>query len=261
MSRRRAETALRAAAIESAMASRAKSQFLANMSHELRTPLNAIIGFGELIERLAPEKRSAGKPREYASHISNAGKHLLEVINDILNISQIESGNFSLDLRLLDLREVVDASVQMAQTRITQKRQTVDVQILDNLPFVVGDELRVKQVLINLISNASKFTGECGRLCVAAAPDGPDDVAIAASDTGCGMSPEEIERALQPFMQIHSSHSRHEEGTGLGLPIAKALVLRQSGKFFITSTPNVGTTVKFTLPAAVLRPGDRSITA
>ena len=253
MSRRRAETALRAAALESAMASRAKSQFLANMSHELRTPLNAIIGFGELIERLAPEKRSAGKPREYASHISSAGKHLLEVVNDILNISQIESGNFSLDIRMLDLRDVVPASVQMAQTRITQKQQTLEVQIPDDLPLVVGDELRVKQILINLISNASKFTSENGRLCVVAAPEGRDDVAIAVGDTGCGMSQDEVERALQPFVQIHSTHSRNEQGTGLGLPIAKALVLRQGGKFSIASTPNVGTTVKFTLPTGVLK--------
>jgi two-component system cell cycle sensor histidine kinase PleC len=254
VSRRRAEMALRAAAIESAMASRAKSEFLANMSHELRTPLNAIIGFGDLIEHLAPEKRSAGKPREYASHISNAGKHLLEVINDILDISRIESGNFGLDLRLISLREVVETSVHLAQTRITQKGQMLDVQIPDNLPFVLADELRLRQILINLLSNASKFTDESGSLCVAASLDGPDAVAIAVADTGCGMSPEQIERALEPFTQVHSVHSiysRQEEGTGLGLPIAKALIMRHGGKFFISSTPNVGTTVKFTLPAAV----------
>ena len=244
--------ALRAAAIESAMASRAKSEFLANMSHELRTPLNAIIGFGDLIEHLAPEERSAGKPREYASHISDAGKHLLGIVNDILNISRIESGNFDLDLRLLNLRDVVETSIHLAQTRITQKRQMLDVQIPDDLPFVLADELRLRQILINLLSNASKFTGESGSLCVAVSLDGPDAVAISVTDTGCGMSQEQTERAVEPFTQIHSTYSRQEEGTGLGLPIAKALVLRHGGNFYITSTPNVGTTVKFTLPTAVL---------
>ena len=248
ISRQRAEQALRAAAIESAMASRAKSEFLANMSHELRTPLNAIIGFGELIEQLAPEKRSAGKPRQYAGYISHAGRHLLEVVNDILNISEIESGNFTLNLERLDLREIVGTSVLLAQRRMEQKKQTLDVHIPEDMPLVLGDDLRLKQIVINLLSNASKFTGEGGRLCVAAQLEGPDSVAVAVGDTGCGMTPEEITRALEPFTQIRSTYSRHEEGTGLGLPIAKALILRHGGKLHITSTPNVGTTVTFTLP-------------
>jgi two-component system cell cycle sensor histidine kinase PleC len=143
---------------------------------------------------------------------------------------------------------------------LNKKGQTVDVQIPHDLPYVMGDELRLKQILLNLISNASKFTGECGRLCVAAALDAPDHVGIVVSDTSCGMSQEEIERALEPFMQIHSAYSRNEEGTGLGLPIAKALVLRHGGKFYITGTPNVGTTVKFTLPTGVF-PGEGTIAA
>src|SRR5882672_1324083 len=250
ISRQRAETALRAAAIESAMASRAKSEFLANMSHELRTPLNAIIGFGELIEQLVPEKRSAGKPRQYAGYIAHAGRHLLEVVNDILNISEIESGNFSLNLERLDLREIVGTSALLAQRRVEQKKQTLDVHIPEDLPRVLGDDLRLKQIFINLLSNASKFTGEGGRLCVAAQLDGPDSVAVAVGDTGCGMTQEEIRRALEPFTQIRSTYSRNEEGTGLGLPIAKALILRHGGKLHITSQPNVGMTVTFTLPAA-----------
>jgi len=250
ISRRRAEAALRAAAVESAMASRAKSEFLANMSHELRTPLNAIIGFGEMIEHLAPEKRSAGKPRQYAEYISHAGRHLLEVVNDILNISEIESGNFSLTLQPLDMRDVVGSAVLLAQRRIEQKRQTLDVHVSDQLPNVLGDELRLKQILINLLSNASKFTGEGGRLCVAAQMDEPGIIAVAVADTGCGMTPDEIERALEPFAQIRSTYSRNEEGTGLGLTIAKALVLQHGGKLNIRSQPKVGTTVTFTLPAA-----------
>jgi two-component system, cell cycle sensor histidine kinase PleC len=250
ISRRRTESALRAAAIESATANRAKSEFLANMSHELRTPLNAVIGFGELIQHLAHERRSAGKPREYAGYISEAGKHLLDVINDILNISHIESGKFSLKLRAVDVREIVESSMLLAQRRMTEKRQTVEVRVPENLPPVLADELRLKQVLINLVSNAAKFTDEGGRLCVSAVPEGNKAIAIAVEDNGCGMTPEQIERAVQPFTQIHSTVNRREEGTGLGLTIAKALVMRHRGKFRIVSTPNVGTTVTFTLPVA-----------
>ena len=251
VSRRRAEAALRAAAVESAMASRAKSEFLATLSHELRTPLNAIIGFGEMIEHLAPEKRSAGKPRQYAGYIAHAGRHLLEVVNDILNISEIESGNFSLVLAPLDVRDVVDSAVLLAQRRIEQKRQTFDVHVPHDLPRVLGDELRLRQIVINLVSNASKFTGEGGRVCIAAQIDEPNWVKVAVADTGCGMTAEEVDRAMQPFTQIRSTYSRNEEGTGLGLPIAKALILRHGGTLNIQSKPNVGTTVTFTLPVAV----------
>jgi len=250
MTRRRAESALRAAAIESALANRAKSEFLANMSHELRTPLNAIIGFGELIETLAPEKRSAGKPRQYAGYITQAGRHLLEVVNDILNISEIESGSFRVEGEPLDLKKLVTSAILLSQRRIDQKRQTIEVHIPATLPPVMADALRLKQILINLLSNASKFTAEGGRLRVAAEPEGAERIAIAVSDTGVGMTQEEIDRALQPFTQIRSAYTRNEEGTGLGLPIARALVLRHGGTFHVASTPSVGTTVTFTLPIA-----------
>src|SRR5262245_5193213 len=253
VTRRRAESALRAAAIESALANRAKSEFLANMSHELRTPLNAIIGFGELIETL-PDSRSAGKPRQYAGYIAHAGRHLHEVVNDILNISQIESGSFRLEIERLDLKKVVASAALLAQRRIDQKRQSLDVKIPDVLPPVMGDELRLKQILINLLSNASKFTPENGQLRVRAEPRGSDRIAIIVSDTGIGMTEEEVERALQPFTQIHSTYTRNEEGTGLGLPIARALVLRHGGTFPVASTPAVGTTVTFTLPVAAENP-------
>ena len=250
ISRRRAETALRAAALESAMASRAKSEFLYNMSHELRTPLNAIIGFGEFVEHLPHDQRSAGKPREYAGYISKAGRHLLDVINDILNISQIESGSFRLNLCPLDLKEIVESSVLLAQRRITEKQQSLEVTVPNNLPPVLADELRLKQILINLISNASKFTGETGRLRISARVDETGMIAVEIEDNGCGMTPEEVERAVLPFTQIQSAFSRREEGTGLGLPIARALALRHGGKFRIESTPDVGTTVTITLPIA-----------
>src|SRR6185295_2487682 len=171
--------------------------------------------------------------------------------NDILNISEIESGNFSLVLAPLDVRDVVDSAVLLAQRRIEQKRQTFDVHVPLDLPRVLGDELRLRQIVINLVSNASKFTGEGGRVCIAAQVDEPNWVKIAVADTGCGMTAQEVDRAMQPFAQIRSTYSRNEEGTGLGLPIAKALILRHGGTLNIQSKPNVGTTVTFTLPVAV----------
>lgn len=241
---------MRAAAMESAMASRTKSQFLANMSHELRTPLNAIIGFGELIEHLPAEKRSAGKPRQYATHIAHAGRHLLEIVNDILNISEIESGSFALKLEPQIIRDIADSCALLVQRRIEDKAQTLAVEIDDNLPLVIVDPLRIKQVLINLLSNASKFTPEGGRITILGSRSRTDQesVAISVSDTGVGMRPEEIELAMKPFVRVDSAYTRNQEGTGLGLPIAKALILRHRGSFDVTSAPGAGTTVTFTLP-------------
>ncbi len=250
ISRQRAEMALRAAAIESAMASKAKSEFLANMSHELRTPLNAIIGFGDLIEHLAHEKRSAGKPRLYASYIAHAGRHLLEVVNDILNISEIESGAFTLNLDPQILSDIVDSSVILVQRRIDEKQQTLVVRLENDLPPIMADALRLKQVLINLLANSSKFTPDGGSISLCARRATDDMVEISVSDTGIGMTPDEIALALKPFTQVRSTYTRTQEGTGLGLPIAKALILKHGGRFEITSTPGTGTTVSMTLKAA-----------
>jgi len=250
ISRQRVEAALRAAAVEAAMASKSKTDFLANMSHELRTPLNAIIGFGELIGQLAHEKRSAGKPRLYASYIAQAGKHLLDVVNDILNISEIESGAFTLHLEPQMLSRIVESSVILAQRRINEKQQTLVVHVANDLPQVWADELRLKQVLINLLSNASKFTPNGGGVAICARCAADDMVEISVSDTGIGMTSEEVALALQPFTQIRSSHTRAEEGTGLGLPIAKALILKHEGTFEIMSTPGKGTTVTINLKVA-----------
>jgi two-component system cell cycle sensor histidine kinase PleC len=250
MSRRRVETALRGAAVESAMASKAKSEFLANMSHELRTPLNAIIGFGEMIEQLAHEDHSTDKPRLYASYIGQAGRHLLDVINDILNISEIESGTFALSLGPRMLSGIVDSSTVLVQRRMDEKQQSLIVRLENDLPPVWADELRLKQVLINLLSNSSKFTPTGGEISICARRAMDDVVEVLVSDTGVGMTPGEITLALKPFMQIHSSNIRKQEGTGLGLPIAKALVLKHGGRFEITSVPGAGTTVSITLKIA-----------
>jgi two-component system cell cycle sensor histidine kinase PleC len=253
MSRRQSEAALRSAKIESDMASRTKSEFLANMSHELRTPLNAIIGFSEFIQHIAASGKPSDKTVEYAEHISGAGRHLLNIISDILDISKIESGTFQLAREEYDLRELIDACTVLIEPRIRDKRQVLEVKADQMLPVVQIDVRRIKQVLINLLSNAHKFTGEGGRIVLVATrtPDGGATIAVA--DTGIGMTKDQIDYAMTPFGQVQSSYARGHEGTGLGLPIAAALTKLHGGEFQIHSEPGRGTTVFFTLPPA--KPG------
>ena len=247
VSRRDSERALRAAAIEAALANRAKSEFLANMSHELRTPLNAIIGFSELIRYRSTDKESPAKALEYAEHISNAGQHLLAIISDILDLSKIESRALKLDLELLGIQHTVRECLTLVQTRIEEKFQTLTLRIADGIAPFPHDRLRVKQVLINLLTNASKFTPEGGEITVAVASE-TAHVLVAVIDTGVGMTPDQIEQAVKPFGQIKSAYIRNHDGAGLGLPIAKAMVEEHGGKFFILSEPKVGTHVNFSLP-------------
>ena len=248
ISRERSERALRGAVMEQALASRAKSEFLANMSHELRTPLNAIIGFSDLIGDPATGDPLAPKTREYAGHINRAGKHLLNIISDILDISKIESGTFALDLERHALRDLIDAGVVLVKPRLAEKKQTLALKLPAILPLVTVDGRRLKQVLINLLSNAHKFTPEGGRIVVTAVTEADGTVTVSVQDNGIGMTGEQIALALKPFGQVCSSRARRQEGTGLGLPIAKALIEQHGGSFFIASKENAGTTVTFTLP-------------
>ncbi|MDE3114386.1 MAG: HAMP domain-containing histidine kinase [Pseudomonadota bacterium] len=245
VSRARSERALRAAAMDQALASRAKSEFLANMSHELRTPLNAIIGFSELIRYLGG---NAEKACEYSGLIEQAGRHLLEIISDILDISKIESGHFELDLEQASVPDLVGACVSLVEARIVGKNQVLQLRLAPELPEIRADVTRLKQVIINLLSNAHKFTPEGGRIVLAATASANNTVTIAIQDTGIGMSGEQIAVALTPFGQIRSGHTRAHEGTGLGLPIAKALIEQHRGRFYINSVENGGTTIAFTLP-------------
>ena len=248
VSRGRSERALRGAVMEQALASRAKSEFLANMSHELRTPLNAIIGFSDLIADLTAGDPVARKTREYASLVNGAGKHLLGIISDILDISKIESGTFELDLERQPLRDLIDAGAALVQPRLTDKKQTLALDLPSTLPMVSVDGRRLKQVLINLLSNAHKFTPEGGRIVVTAAAEPDGTVMVFVRDSGIGMTSEQIAVALKPFGQVSSSRARSHEGIGLGLPIAKALIEKHGGSFSIASKKDSGTTVIFTLP-------------
>ncbi len=247
VSRRNSERALRAAALEAAMANRAKSEFLANMSHELRTPLNAIIGFSDLIMHRSYEDKSAAKTLEYAQHISGAGKHLLEIISDILDLSKVENKSLKLDIENYSIGEIVRECVTLVEGRVNQKSQALVLRIAQDIEPFPFDKLRVKQILINLLTNAMKFTQDGGEITLTVAGE-PDRVVVAVTDTGIGMTQDQIEHALKPFGQVKSAYTRGHEGAGLGLPIAKALAEEHGGQFEVSSVPNVGTQVCFSLP-------------
>ena len=258
ISRRRSENALRAASLESAMANRAKSEFLANMSHELRTPLNAIIGFADLIQ-VPPGAGGHGKSNEYASYIAQGGRDLLKILNDILDLSRIEIDNFELNLERRPVRDLVETSVGLIESRASDKKQTLHVRLNDGLPMIVVDETRIKQALSNILSNAVTFTQEGGAIFILA-KENAGTVVVEVTDTGIGMTDEQIAYALKPFTQVMPAHIRNHAGTGLGLPIARALVLRHGGSFQITSKTAVGTTVSLTLPCERGRAADKLMT-
>ncbi len=248
MSRRHSEHALRAAKTESDLANRTKSEFLANMSHELRTPLNAIIGFADLMRHFVKEGHDIEKTTEYAGYIAGAGRHLLHIISDILDISKIESGTFELNFEEYSLRELIDSSLILVRDRARAKKQVLEFRAASDLPVLLVDAQRVKQILINLLSNANKFTGEGGRILVVAQRSANGGATIAIADTGVGMSEDQLAVALKPFGQVQSAYSRAHEGTGLGLPIAAALTRQHGGEFHVSSKPGAGTTVAITLP-------------
>jgi signal transduction histidine kinase len=228
-------------------ANRAKSQFLANMSHELRTPLNAVIGFSEIIktEMFGPVQNE--RYRGYAGNIFDSGTHLLGLINEVLDMSKLESGQLELHEEEIDLRAAIETCMHFVEPQAEHAKVKLVVSLDRDLPLVRVDDRRLRQILINLIANAVKFTPEDGQVRVAGFRS-HGGVAIEVSDTGIGMSVEEIPKAMEPFGQIDSKLSRRYAGTGLGLPIAKHLIDLHGGTLSIESQVNIGTTIGILLP-------------
>ena len=217
------------------------------MSHELRTPLNAIIGFSELMQYTGAGAQANQKILEYAGHISQAGHHLLGIVSDILDMSKIESGAFELDLASHSIEDVLGAAIAIIQPRIDAKKQRLSIQIAEGIPPFEFDRRRVIQITLNLVTNAHKFTPEGGEITLAVAQEG-HSVLVAVVDTGIGMTDDQLAHSMKPFAQVKSSFSRDHEGTGLGLPLTKALVQQHGGTFAIASEPQIGTRAAFLLP-------------
>ena len=243
---RRAEQGIREAMQKVEAADSAKTTFLAHMSHELRTPLNAILGFSELIRdaHLGPLPE---RYRSYAEDIHRSGQHLLALVNDVLDLSRVESGRLDLQPEPVDLASEIEGAVSLVAQRADAHSITIEQHVARDLPLLHADPLRLRQILINLLTNAVKFTPDGGRVTIDAVAVARS-VRITVADTGIGMSPQEIALALEPFRQARRLSRRPREGSGLGLPLAKALVESHGGMLMIDSEPEVGTRITLLLP-------------
>ena len=250
---RNAETA-RLAMLGAEAANRAKSEFLANMSHELRTPLNAIIGFSDLILTRAEKGQAELNSIDYVRDINGAGHHLLDVVNDILDIARIEAGRLDLRDEWFDLSAAIRLAIKVIEKRAKDAELTLEMDFMDPMPEVLGDQLQLKKILINLLSNATKFTLPGGSVRLSVSADSTGQLALLVADTGIGIAPENIWRALTPFLQIDSDLSRKFDGTGLGLPLSKAFAELHDGSLDLESELCKGTKVTVRLPPQRWRP-------
>ena len=228
------------------VANQAKSLFLANMSHELRTPLNAILGFSQLIRDEMMGALGTPVYGQYAGDIFRSGEHLLELISNVLDISKIEFGKTKLNEEVLDPAELVGACLATVRVQAETKKIELKSDMPHACPKIRADALRLRQIVINLLANAVKFT-EAGSVTVSLAWD--DSLTLTVTDTGIGMSQDEIAIALEPFEQVENAITKKYEGTGLGLPLAKRLVELHGGEMVIASTKGAGTSVCVRLPA------------
>jgi signal transduction histidine kinase len=241
------ESDLREAQSAAEQASANRADFLARISHEVRTPLTAITGFAELMldERFGPLGNERYKG--YIRDIRDSGVHVLSLVNDLLDLAKATSGAQDLHPAPLDLNAVVQQCVALAGPLAGQERTIIRTSFPSNLPPVVADERSIRQIVINLLSNAIRFTGAGGQVIVSTAIGGGDEVVLSVRDTGIGMTDEEVETALTPFRQV--SATRRNDGTGLGLPLSKALTEANGGVFVVTSARELGTLVEVRLPA------------
>ncbi|MDO8603474.1 MAG: HAMP domain-containing sensor histidine kinase, partial [Candidatus Omnitrophota bacterium] len=243
----KAHEELQELAAELKRTTRAKSEFLANMSHELRTPLNSINGFSEI---LCDETFGSlnEKQKKYVDYVLASGKHLLLLINQILDMAKVEAGKMKLALFDLPMKNLLNEISLLVADMVSKKKLHMLLEISEDLPNIEGDELKVKEILYNLLSNAVKFTPEGGKIGMRAKRAG-SEIEIVVWDTGAGIASENMGKIFEGFFRVDTPYSRVTEGTGLGLPLSKKLVELHGGKFFVVSEGlNKGTQVRFTLP-------------
>ena len=252
----RYEAALRKAMEQADAASRAKSEFLGTMSHELRTPLNAIIGFTEIMKEGVMGPIENPHYRSYISDIHFSSTHLLNLINEILNVTKSEAGKLEVQEQVFDLRDVIEAVVRISGPPINKAGVTVRIDLPPELPRLRADEGKTRQVFFNLVSNAVKFTPAGGRIDISGHFDRDRGLSVTVADTGIGIAPEDLDRVLEPFVQVDSSLSRRHQGTGLGLPAVRGIMQLHGGTIALQSTLGHGTTATITFPPerAILEP-------
>ena len=241
--------ALKVSTLQARRASKAKTDFLAVMSHELRTPLNAVIGFSDIMRNETVGPLENEKYKEYVNVIHESGSHLLDIINDILDLAKIESGHMVTNEDIVDLDAKIKETIRLVSARAGAHTITLLNKSAEKLPLVLADERMIKQMLINLASNAVKFTPAGGSVSFMACQMADKSIQIEIADTGIGMEPREIARALRPFEQIQSAFTRDQQGTGLGLPLVKSQIEMLGGSLELLSKPGEGTRAILTMPA------------
>jgi PAS domain S-box-containing protein len=246
---KRTEDELRTAKRAAETANAHKSEFLAHVSHEIRTPLNAIIGFADMMASERFGQIGHARYVEYANDISRSGRHVLDIVNDLLDISKIEAGEMELDFVAVGLNEAVSEAVSLVQPQANGQRVIIRTALSHAVPQVVADPRSIKQIVLNILSNAIRFTPSGGQIVVSTAYETNGNVVLRVRDTGIGMTRSELELAMKPFRQVSGASHKRGDGTGLGLPLTKAMVDANRAAFAITSAPNEGTLVEITFPS------------
>ncbi len=245
----RDEALLKRAEAEAANAS--KTAFLANISHELRTPLNAILGFSELIARECLGPVGNARYKEYAGDIHNSGAHLLSLINDLLDVAKIEAGRMEVEPQMVETERTLESALKFVGSRARERGQTLTIAVEQSAAFLYADERALKQIVINLTSNAVKFTQDGGRIDVSATRNPQGDFELTVADNGPGISRDKIDRIFAPFSQADNRYDRQSGGTGLGLALVRGLCELHGGRAWIESEPGKGTRAIVVLPAKI----------
>lgn len=241
------------------IANRSKSEFLATMSHELRTPLNAILGFSEVIQHEMFGSVGCPEYKEYAQGIHESGQHLLSLINEVLDLSKIEAGQFKLSEETFPISEIIESCVRVVRKGIDSSRHLLELSVSADIPMVRADPRAIRQILINLLANAVKFTPQGGMISLSARCNNSGDLEIVFKDTGIGIAEKDLALVLEPFQQVEGPLNRKHKGTGLGLPIVQSLVELHGGTLALESEVGEGTTVVVTLPSERLHRQDIAV--